>query len=51
LLVTTTSKINQSIKISIALLQDLYSEALPEKSLEKVVELRTGTVWEVPWIY
>jgi len=38
----------------VALLQDLYSEALPtqgkrkKNSLEKVMELRTGTVWEVP---
>src|SRR6218665_2715267 len=40
-------------------LEDTYSEALPppdpgqaeKNSLEKVVELRTGAVWEVPYIY
>src|SRR6218665_3829274 len=40
---------NQSIKICIAPLQDPYSEALPSQaktnSLERVEELRTGTVW------
>ena len=41
-----TKSINQSIKIYIAPLQDPYSEALPtQASLDKVVELRTGTVW------
>jgi len=45
---------NQSIKIYIAPLQDPYSEAIPipgqaeKNSLEKVVELITRTVWEVP---
>jgi len=43
----------QAIKMYIAPLQDPYSEALPtqakrKRSLEKVVELRAGTVWEVP---
>jgi len=41
-----------SIKIDILPLQDPYSEALPthaeKNSLEKVVKLRAGTVWEVP---
>ena len=44
--------INQSIKIYIAPLQDLYSEALPtqakRKTSQTVPVLRTGTVWEVP---
>ena len=46
--------INQSVKIYIVPLQDSYSEVLPteekveKNSLEKVVELRTGKVWEVP---
>ena len=41
---------NQSVKIYIVPLQDTYSDPgqAEKNSLEKVVGLKTGTVWEVP---